>query len=233
MGNQSLLFIETNMQSHTLSIVLATRNEEKNLLQCLESVKSIADEIIIADESSTDKTVEIAKNFNAKVIRTKHQINFHITKNIAIDHATCEWTLQLDADEQVSPDLAREIKEVINSNPPQNGFWLNRRNWFLSGFLKKGGQYPDPTLRLYKTGFGRLPARDVHEQAIVQGKVGHLQYDLLHYRDRTFKKYLSGFSRYSSLIAHQLKTGDKPKNTLTPVKYLLISPVYTLSLIHI
>src|SRR3989344_4351151 len=99
----------------TLSVVLATLNEEQNIGSCLESIKTIADEIIIVDESSTDKTREIAEKYGAKVIKVKHKENFHINKQKAIETATGDWILQLDADERVSPELAKEIVEVVNS----------------------------------------------------------------------------------------------------------------------
>ena len=155
------------MKKIKLSVVLAVYNEEANLARCLESVKDIAGEIVIVDGGSTDKTVEIAKRFKAKIIRTDNPPNFHINKNKAIDAAAGEWILQLDADEVVSPELSREIKSITYNLKPNHyaGYWLNRKNWFLDRFLTKGGQYPDPTLRLYRRGMGRLPAIDVHEQA--------------------------------------------------------------------
>lgn len=97
-----------------LSVVLATRNEEKNIGRCLNSVRGLADEIIVADENSTDKTVEIAKKYGAKVFLEPHHELFHITKQIALEKATGDWILQLDADEIVTPALAQEIKKVIN-----------------------------------------------------------------------------------------------------------------------
>ncbi|KKU64800.1 MAG: Glycosyl transferase family 2, partial [Candidatus Amesbacteria bacterium GW2011_GWA1_47_16] len=153
------------MKKPKLSVVMATFNEESNLARCLESVKAIADEIVIVDGESTDKTVGIAKKFKAKVMITGNPINFHINKNKAIDAAKGEWILQLDADEVVSPELSGEILSVIRGKSELNGYWINRKNWFLDRFLTKGGQYPDPTLRLYRRGFGRLPEKDVHEQA--------------------------------------------------------------------
>lgn len=207
-------------------MVMATRNEETNLGRCLESVRQLADEIVVADEKSTDKTVEIARKFGARVISVPHNENFHITKNMAIDAATGEWILQLDADEVVSAALAKEIKRVIK-NTEYNGFWVNRKNWFLGRFLTKGGQYPDPTLRLYRKGRGRLPAADVHEQARVEGEVGHLQHDLLHYRDTSFAKYVDGFNRYSSLAAVQMQTRNEAFNWLNTVNYLTVKPFTT------
>jgi glycosyltransferase involved in cell wall biosynthesis len=213
---------------HGLSVVLATYNEELNIKKCLDSIKDIASEIIVVDGSSTDNTVDIAKSFNAKVISTTNKPNFHINKNMAIKSASHEWTLQLDADEVVSPELAAEISHITYNLSPTtfNGYWMNRKNFFLTRFLTKGGQYPDPTLRLYRTGYGVLPEIDVHEQAKVNGDMGYLNNDLLHYRDTSFEKYFSGFNRYSSFIALQMKQKQLSINLLQTLKYLFIKPVY-------
>ena len=214
----------------SLSVVLATHNEEQVLAKCLESVKAIASEIVIVDGESRDKTVEIAKKFGARIITTTNKQNFHINKNMAIDAAKSDWILQLDADEVVSPELAAEIKQTINypsSTINYDGFWINRKNWFLTRFLSKGGQYPDKTLRLYKKGKGRLPAIDVHEQAVVEGEVGHLKSDLLHYRDMSFEKYMEGFNRYSSFTATQLAGQNVKFTILNTFKYLFILPLRT------
>src|SRR3989338_7619182 len=153
----------------SISIVLATFNEEKNLSDCLESVKDLANEIIVIDGLSTDKTVEIAKKYKAVVKVTSNPPIFHINKQKAIDKATKDWILQLDADERVTPELKKEILSVINDKDNKNaGYWIPRKNWFLGRFLMKGGQYPDYTIRLYKRGKGRLPQKDVHEQAVVE-----------------------------------------------------------------
>jgi glycosyltransferase involved in cell wall biosynthesis len=210
----------------TLSVVLATFNEEGNIRGCLQSVKDLADEIVIADGGSTDKTLEVIKEFNAKVITTDNPKNFHINKNLAIDAATKDWVLQLDADERVSAKLEEEIKKVINSSSDISGYWVPRSNYFLGRFLKKGGQYPDYTMRLYKKGKGRLPAKDVHEQAEVDGKIGYLKHDLLHLRDKTFKKYLSGLDRYTTFIALQMKQGEIKLGLFSPINYLVIKPIF-------
>ena len=102
------------MKRKTLSVVLAVKNEERNIGACLESVKKIADEIVIFDEQSTDKTREIATKYSARIFEYKHKVNFHETKQKALEKATGDWILQLDADERVTKDLADEIKEVIN-----------------------------------------------------------------------------------------------------------------------
>lgn len=210
------------MARKTLSVVLATFNEEKNLFDCLDSVKNLADEIVVVDGSSTDKTVEIAKQFNAKVIIEENRPMFHTNKQKAIDLATKDWILQLDADERVTPALSEEIRSVINANE-KNGYWIPRKNYFLGRFLMKGGQYPDYSLRLYKNGKGKLPQKDVHEQAEVEGSVGHLQNPLIHIADPTFARYYSRFGRYTDLMAEDLKK----KNEFEPFalfRYLLVLP---------
>ncbi len=191
-----------------LSVVLAVRNEEKNLKQCLIAVQNIAGEIVVVDENSIDDTVAIAQKFGAKVTVVSHCNNFHITKRKAIAMATGEWILQLDADEVVSPHLAQEINRTIKSNPRENGFWIPRRNYFLGKFLKKGGTYPDYTMRLYRNGKGNLPAKSVHEQAVVYGQTGYLKNDLLHYSNRTFGDYIEKrFNRYTDIMAAKIKGG--------------------------
>lgn len=205
-----------------LSVVLATFNEEANIGECLKSVKNIADEIVIVDGGSNDKTVEVAKSYGAKVIETNNPPIFHINKNKAIDSAVGEWILQLDADERVTPELVLEIKKAINGIPEKNGYWIPRRNLFLGKFLKKGGQYPDYTLRFYRKGKGKLPAKDVHEQAVVEGSIGYLKNDLLHLRDTNFRKYLSGFDRYTSIMTIHMKSENLSKNLLTFINYFFI-----------
>ena len=208
-----------------ISAVLAVYNEEKNLKNCLESVKDLAWEIVIVDGGSNDKTLDIAREFGAKIIQTKNLPNFHINKNKAIDAASGEWILQLDADEVVSAELAKEIKEVISKNPKENGYWIPRKNFFLGRFLKKGGQYPDYTLRLYRRGKGRLPAKDVHEQAEVEGKVGYLKNDLLHLRDKNFSIYVMRFNKYTDLLAVQMKDEKIRKDIFSFTDFIFIKPI--------
>lgn len=219
----------------TISVVLATYNEEKNLPDCLESIKNLADEIAIVDGISQDKTVEIAKKYKAKVKIVKNLPNFHINKQKAIDAATKDWILQLDADERVTPKLASEIKSIVKSHMSSpNGYWIPRKNWFLGRFLMKGGQYPDYTLRLYRRGKGRLPQKDVHEQAIVEGEVGYLKNPLIHMADAEFSRYFRRWQRYTSFIAKQLKEANvKRYNPIITVKYLLILPLWWFLLTYI
>lgn len=209
-----------------LSVVLAVYNEEANLGDCLEAVKNLTCEIVIVDGGSKDKTLEIAKKYKAKIIKTNNPPIFHVNKNIAIKNAKSDWVLQLDADEIVSKELKEEIKDILKTNPDKNGYWIPRKNLFLGSFLKKGGQYPDYTLRLYRRGKGRLPGNDVHEQAIVQGKVGFLKNDLLHLRDKNFSIYINRFNRYTDLLATQLKQSGIKINFFSFLSYVFINPVF-------
>lgn len=214
-----------------LSVVLATFNEEKNLPSLFDSIKDLADEVVIVDGSSADRTVEIARKHGAKIIVTENLPNFHINKQKAIDLATKDWIFQLDADERATPELIQEIKSKI-SNPKSeaNGYWMARKNWFLGHFLMKGGQYPDYTLRLYRRGKGRLPQVHVHEQAEVVGRVEYLQHALLHYPYKNFSAYLQKWNRYNDLLAAQIKESLKNKNLLAKiiyaVGYLVVKPVH-------
>lgn len=221
------------MTKPSISVVLATYNEEKNLPDCLKSVKDFADEIIVVDGESSDKTVDIAKEYGARIVVTKNHPIFHINKQKAIDLATKDWILQLDADERLTPDLKKEIYSMINNTSSiVNGYWIPRKNWFLGRFLMKGGVYPDYTLRLYKKGKGKLPQKDVHEQAQVQGEVGYLQNPLIHMADPQLKRYLFRFNRYTDLIASQLAQKKTKKNPLVMVQYFLIRPFWSFGQIY-
>lgn len=213
------------MKKNSLSVVLAVYNEEENLRRCLESVEGLADEMVVVDGGSEDKTVDVAKEFGAKIIQTTNPPNFHINKNKAIDAATGSWILQLDADEVVSKSLKQEIMQAVD-NKDINGYWIPRKNFFLTGFLTKGGQYPDYTLRLYRRGKGRLPGKDVHEQAVVAGETGYLKNDLLHMRDRNFSIYLERFNRYTDLLASQMKERGDQIGPISFVNYALIKPFF-------
>jgi len=209
------------MKKNSLSVVLATFNEEENIFRCLDSIKEIASEIVIVDGTSKDKTVEIAKSFGAKVTITDNPPNFHINKQKAINKATGEWILQLDADEVVSQEMKKEIMSILSGEVVENGFWMPRKNFFLGRFLMKGGQYPDYTVRLYRRGKGHLPQQDVHEQAVIVGKVGYLKEALLHYPYKNFNSYYKKWMRYNSLLAVQISDEMEGKNLILKLYYAL------------
>ena len=215
------------MKKTKLSVAIATYNEAENITSCLQAV-SWADEIILVDGQSTDDTIKLAKKFkNVKVVSTTNKPMFHLNKQMAIDKCTGDWILQLDADEIVSPDLKKEICQVLAKKPtdiPQNGFWINRKNFFLTRFLIKGGQYPDPVARFYKKGQGRLPCRSVHEKTQINPPVGQLKNDLLHYADRSLKHYLAKNHRYTDLMAEELKQQHLKITLKSKLTYLFLKP---------
>lgn len=218
-----------------LSVALATYNEEANIKMCLDAVVGWADEIVIVDGESTDKTAAIAKELGARVIEKPNQKNFHINKQIAIDACKNPWILQLDADEVVSKELRSEIEGILRSDEGQgesikDGYNIPRKNWFLGRFLMKGGQYPDYTIRFYRNGKGRLPQKDVHEQAVITGEVGFLTSALLHYPYKNFAAYYNKWQRYNRFAGDLLKTELKHKNIFVKfwigLKYMLLLPIY-------
>jgi glycosyltransferase involved in cell wall biosynthesis len=211
-----------------LSIALATYNEESNIKKFLENFSDIGDEIIIVDGQSSDNTVKIAQKYpKVKIISTTNKPMFHLNKQMAIDACQGDWILQMDADELLTPQLKKEIKSIVGQNPEKieyNGFWIKRKNFFLGSFLKKGGVYPDPTIRLYKNGKGHLPCQDVHEQAHIDGKIGWLKHDMEHYADPSFSRYLLRANRYTTLLAQQLKEQKVPLNFSSFFKYYFLLP---------
>jgi glycosyltransferase involved in cell wall biosynthesis len=205
----------------TLSVVIITHNEEANLGRTLESVMPLVSdgkgEIIVVDSGSTDRTVEIAKSFGAKVFVEEWK-GYAAQKNSAIDKATGDWILSLDADEEVG-DVAREFillvlsgsHDVLNHSA---GFWFSRRNFFLGRWIRHGGFYPDDKLRMFKRCAGRFEDRAVHEDVKLQsGQHAYdaaLHYDLggrfdlLHHSYPTLADYIEHMNRYSSLGAQMV-----------------------------
>ncbi|EKE13852.1 MAG: glycosyl transferase family protein [uncultured bacterium] len=232
-----------------LSLCLAVYNEEKNLHYPLDSAIDLVDEVVIVDGGSTDKTVEIAKSYGEKVriINSDNPVMFHKNKQKAIEAAKGEWILQLDADEELSEDLKKEIKKIISTppgslksqHPSPVAFWLPRKNWFLTGFLMKGGQYPDYTIRLYKNGYARFPCKDVHEnveiitpvipaEAGIQNAIGFLENPLLHYADPDFSRYLMRWDRYTTAEVERM-----PKDTkLNFFNYIIWKPKITFLMMY-
>jgi glycosyltransferase involved in cell wall biosynthesis len=209
------------------SVVLATHNEEANIEACLSAVRDIADEMIVVDGESTDSTVALAKKMGAKVIQTTNKPMFHTNKQMAMDAAMGDWILQLDADEVADDELIRFIKKISKEESEFSAFWIKRKNYFLGTFLKKGGQYPDPVIRLYKKGKAYLPQKDVHEQMEVDGKIGWAEGHLLHYNAPDFSRYITNANRYTTQTAKKLKEQGVALNLWNDFVYLIWKPKIT------
>ncbi|MBD3250105.1 MAG: glycosyltransferase [Candidatus Pacebacteria bacterium] len=216
-----------------ISVVLATYNEEKNIERCLDAVKDWVDEMIVVDGTSADSTRELAAELGAKVIKTTNKPNFHINKQMAIDKARGELILQLDADEVVDQELKDFINQVhqkLMANPSlvkESAWYVKRKNLFMGQWLRKGGQYPDPVIRLFVKGKAYLPQKDVHEQMKVEGLVGTAEGHLLHYANPRFKDYLRKFNTYTSFKATQLEEQGLELDLFNSLNYLLIKPIFT------
>jgi len=247
-----------------LSLCLAVYNEEKNLHYPLDSAYDFVDEVVIVDGGSTDKTIQIAKSYGKKVriINSDNPVMFHKNKQKAIEAAQGEWILQLDADEELSEDLKKEIQVITNSNEfhesnsSYSAYQIPRKNWFLTGFLMKGGQYPDYTIRLYKNGVAKFPCKDVHENVeiinnlkskiknseskeekkinsqflILNSKcnIGFLRNPILHYADPDFSRYLMRWDRYTTLEVKRMSKDTK----LSFFNYMIWKPKITFLMMY-
>jgi len=184
-----------------LSAVIITKDEEQNIRRCLESVR-FADEIIVIDSDSSDKTVEIASQIGAKVFNRPWQ-GFGPAKQEGVNQADGDWILSIDADEVVPENLAHEIKRSINSSNGVSGFYLKRKTLFLGRWILHSGWYPGYVLRLFQKNEARFDGAVVHEKVVTDGKVEYLDSDLLHYSYPDMECYLSKSNRYTTLGAEE------------------------------
>lgn len=184
----------------SLSVSIITLNEEANIVRTLESVRAIANEIIVVDSGSTDQTASLAREHGATVVQEPWK-GFAAQKNSALAKASGDWILALDADEEVSRELAASIRELLRGTPPFAGYTMNRRNMYLKRWLKHSGYYPDPKLRLIRRGAAEFELRAVHEDMKMAGPLGHLQGDLIHWAYPTLESFIEHANRYSSLGA--------------------------------
>jgi glycosyltransferase involved in cell wall biosynthesis len=191
-----------------LSVITITLNEEQNIGACLESV-AWADERIVLDSGSTDRTLEIARTYSP-AIHTIDWPGYGAARNIGIAKATGEWILWLDADERVTPELAREIRLIIGGDGGSYaGFSIARRAYFLGRWIRHCGWYPSRVVRLFRRGRGRFSETRVHEQLLVDGPVAETKADILHFTDPHLHHYLAKFNRYTSLAAEDLSSSGR------------------------
>lgn len=188
----------------TLSVVIIACNEERGVGQVLSACKPIADEIIFVDSGSTDRTIEIAKNYGVKLY---HQdwLGFGPQKNYAIGLATCDWILSLDADEIMTPALVAEIAAVLNSDlvNKYEGFTIPRILFVGDTGITHGGFYPDAHLRLFKRGAGKFKNRLVHESLTVDGRIAHLKNPLRNMAYDNVEQFSQTMEKYAHLSARQ------------------------------
>jgi glycosyltransferase involved in cell wall biosynthesis len=201
----------------TLSIAMISLNEEANLARTLESVRW-ADEIIVVDSGSRDRTVEIAQSFGAKT--SYHAFGGHgEQKNVALDLCTSDWIFLLDADEVLTPELQQQLKQLLacegGREPEFGAYWIPRLNLYFGRWIRHGGFYPDHKLRLFRRGAARLSEGvGPHSTPQFAGPRGKLKGDMLHYAYPTMGIYLEHMNRYSNEIAQLLAARGRTSTSL-------------------
>lgn len=205
----------------TISVVLITYNEEANLSRTLDSVPTLVregrGEIIVLDSGSTDRTLEIARKYEARIFVEQWK-GFAAQKNSAMEKASMDWVLQLDADEALEPGLAEEIKAALAADSGSIGYWIPRKNFFLGRWMKHGGFYPDRKLRLIRREAGKFEEYGAHPTIKVDGPTGKLKHALLHNAYPTLSGYIEHMNKYSSSGAEiALAKGHRRFNLLNIV----------------
>lgn len=193
-----------------LSVVIITKNEERNIRECLETV-NWADEIIVVDSFSTDNTVEIARGYTDKVFQRAFT-NYADQRNFAASLASCPWILVVDADERVTPDLKAEIQQVLSDNS-FSGYRIPHLDYIFGKPIRHGGWYPQYHVRLYRKDMGRWEG-EVHEKVILEGKVGCLRNPLIHYSHLRIANFLHKLNQYTSVEADYLYRRGQRTNIL-------------------
>ncbi|MDJ0573895.1 MAG: glycosyltransferase family 2 protein [Xenococcaceae cyanobacterium MO_234.B1] len=211
-----------------VSVLIPAKNEELNLPACLESV-AIADEVFIVDSQSEDRSLEIAAKYGAKVVQFHFNGRWPKKKNWSLENLSFrnDWVLIVDCDERITPESWSEIATAIK-NPEYQGYYINRKVFFLGKWIRFGGKYPDWNLRLFQHKLGRyenLSTEDipntgdneVHEHVILQGKAGYLKEDMLHIDFRDIYEWLARHNRYSNWEArvyYNILTGKDESGTI-------------------
>jgi hypothetical protein len=190
-----------------LSACLITFNEEENLPRVLDSVQGIADEIVVVDRESQDRTQEIARKYGAKVL-TRAWTNFAEQKNSAAAAASHDWILSLDADEELSITLRNSLLEWKKQAPSSSVYEIARRAWYLGKWINHSGWYPDFQRRLYNRDAAHFSGM-IHESLRFQGEPERLRGDLLHYTVRSFGEHQEKVERYTALAAQQMYAAGK------------------------
>ena len=203
-----------------LSLCIITRNEEGNLSRCMDSVP-FADDRVVLDCGSTDGTVELARSLGARVF--VEEFRGHVKqKERAVELAEHRWVLSLDADEELSPELAREIQQILDADDDGvAGYELPRKTEYLGRFIEHSGWWPEYRLRLFDRDRGRWTGRDPHDRVEVSGgQVKRLHGPLYHYNYRDLRHHLEKVNRYSSSLAEEMdrlnKRGVMTKLVLDP-----------------
>jgi glycosyltransferase involved in cell wall biosynthesis len=189
--------LNTQEKKIRFSVIVITKNEEKNIIECLESTR-FADEWIVMDSGSSDHTVELAQSWGASVWLDSDWQGFGIQKNRALARAQGEWILSIDADERVSPALQEEIKSILTLSSSCEGYQIPRQSYYCGHAMRYGGWWPDYVLRLFKRQAGIFSNRKVHEHIELKGNLGTLQHPLIHFTHPCLETVIHKMDTYST-----------------------------------
>jgi glycosyltransferase involved in cell wall biosynthesis len=210
----------------TLSVAIITFNEEANLPRTLASI-AWADEVVVVDSGSTDRTRAIAEEHGARFVEEAWR-GFAAQKNFALSLCSGDWILSLDADEAVSAELAASIRQAVDDAPVDTAFRLSRRNLFLGRWIRHGGYYPDTKLRLFQRRQATFRDTPVHETVEFRGSTRTLRGDLVHDAYPTLTSYLDHMQRYSTLGAKiAAERGRTGRSLLSFLNGVFLNPLTT------
>lgn len=196
--------------NNKISSIVIAKDEEQNIKRCLQSQLCCINEIVVlVDENSSDKTLEIVKSFPELKYEVVRWMGFAQTKQYGLSLATNDWIFWIDADEVITDALAQELNEFKKKDNMFHAYTVPRLANFLGRWIKHSGWYPGRVTRLFNKKFARFSQKDVHEDLIVDGKTGNLNGNLLHYTDPSIKHYFQKFNNYTSLAAEELIKKNK------------------------
>lgn len=207
------------MRKSKITAAIITKNEEKNIKDCIETVRKWADEVIVVDGCSTDRTAPIARQLGARVIEHAFEGNFARERNIGNENSKCDWVLHIDADDRVTDEFKKKLDEMLDSDREVDVYKFRRKSFFLGHFMEHGGWYhyvPNLVRRGNVTFEG-----DLHERPVYAGKLGTIEADIEHYPFDNISQFIERHNRYSSIQAARIfkengvsKAGEVRKNLL-------------------
>ncbi len=207
------------MAKFPLSVVIIAKNEEHRITDCIKSV-SWADDVLVLDDESQDKTKEICTGLGARVIGRKMDVE-GTHRNFGIQQGKHPWVLSLDADERVSPELAQELQKTLSDSPACNGYTIPIKTYLGARWVRHGGWYPAPKLRLFLRDKFRYEDAEVHPRAFMPDPCGHLSKDIVHYSFRDFDDFFRKLNNQTTLEARKwLKDGRKMSTAIALRKTL-------------